>query len=145
VRCSTFGVSAATNKEICRRFFEDVVGNGNLALVDELVAPDVVSHSPFPGQHPGVAGVKETLGLFHEAFPDLAIEIKHLLADDDKVMGYFKVRGTQRGEIMGIAPTGRRVCYDEVVVLRLVAGRIVEHWAIADALALMQQLGAIPN
>jgi predicted ester cyclase len=136
-------MSAESNKEICRRFFNEVHNRHNLDVIDELVAADVVSHSPFPGQKPGVAGVKETMATFIGAFPDLSIQFTHLLAEGDKVMGYFTVSGTHRGELLGKPPTGRRVSYEEVIVLRVKSGKIVEHWAVADALSLMQGIGAI--
>jgi predicted ester cyclase len=138
-------MSAETNKEICRRFFDELHNKHNLRIIDQLVAGNVVSHSPFPGQKPGAAGLKETMEVFHAAFPDLSIQTIHLLAEGDKVVGYFTVSGTHRGEFMGEAPTGRKVSYEEVVVLRLKDDKIVEHWAVADALALMQGIGAIPQ
>jgi predicted ester cyclase len=67
----------------------------------------------------------------------------HLIAEADKVVAYFVVSGTHRGELMGKPATGRRVSYEEVIVLRLRDGKIVEHWAVADALSLMQGIGAI--
>jgi predicted ester cyclase len=136
---------AETNKEICRRFFEEVLNKGNFVVIDELVAPQVVSHSPFPGQKPGAIGVKETLMLFRKAFPDLSLTTVHLLAEADKVVGYFTVSGTHRGELMGRAPTGNKVAYEEVIVLRLESGKIVEHWAVADALSLMKGIGALSD
>ena len=136
-------MSIEGNKEICRRFFDQVHNKHNLHVIDELVAADVVSHSPFPGQKPGAAGVRETMATFLGAFPDLSIEMTHLIAEADKVVAHFTVSGTHRGELMGKQPTDRRVSYEEVIVLRLRDGRIVEHWAVADALSLMRGIGAI--
>jgi predicted ester cyclase len=138
-------VTPADNKATCARYFEEVFGKANFDIIDTLVAPDVVSHNPWPGQRPGAAGVKDTLMLFRRTFPDLAIEMVHMLADGDKVLAYIVVRGTHRGELMGVAPTGNKIEYEEAIVLRLANGKIVEHWAVADAMALMQQIGAIPS
>jgi predicted ester cyclase len=138
-------MSAERNQQICRRFFEEVLNQAHFEVIDEVVAPEVVSHSPWPGQRPGAEGLKDTMKLFRRVFPDLAIETVHLLAAQDKVMGYFRVSGTHQGEMMGIAPTGAKVSYEEAIVLRLQDGRIVEHWAVADALTLMRQIGAIPG
>jgi predicted ester cyclase len=60
-------------------------------------------------------------------------------------MGYFTVSGTQRGELLGIAPSGKKISYEEAIVLRLDDGKIVEHWAVAHALTMMRQIGAIPE
>ena len=138
-------MTPADNKATCTRYFDEVFRKGNLDIIDELVAPDVVSHNPWPGQRPGAAGLKDTMRLFRSAFPDLAIEMVHMLADDDKVLAYIVARGTHRGELMGTRPTGNQIEYEEAIVLRLENGTIAEHWAVADAMALMQQIGAIPS
>ena len=70
-------------------------------LVDELVAPDVVSHDPFPGQAPGLQGLKQTIAMFHEAFPDLHVEARVVVAGDDLVAAQFQVSGTHEGAFMG--------------------------------------------
>lgn len=133
--------SPGANKERYRRFYQGFVIGKDPAIVDELVAPDVLSHSPLPGQAPGAEGLKATMALFHAAFPDLAAEVIQLLAEADKVMGHFKVSGSHQGEFMGLAPTGKAFSYEEVVIVRFTAGRIVEHWAVADTQAMMQALG----
>jgi predicted ester cyclase len=104
----------------------------------------VVSHSPFPGQKPGAEGLKQAIASFREAFPDLQATAEDLIAEEDKVVGRFTVTGTQRGEFMDIAPTGKKITYDEIVIVRFKDGKIIEHWAVADALAMLQQLGVIP-
>jgi predicted ester cyclase len=134
-----------SNKRAFRRFYDEFVNKGTEAAADELLAPDLVSHSPFPGQPPGSAGVKETFARFRAAFPDLRARLEDVVAEGDRVVGRFTVGGTHKGEFMGQAPTGKRVSYEEMVILRFQDGRIVEHWAVADALALMQGIGALPS
>jgi steroid delta-isomerase-like uncharacterized protein len=133
------------NKSVCKRFFEELHNKGNLEIIYELVDPNVVSHDPFPGQAQGAQGLKETMKIFRTAFPDLRVEVNDTIAEGDKVMNKFTVTGTHKGEFMNMAPTGKKISYEEVVILRLENGKIVEHWAVADALALMQQIGAIPE
>jgi predicted ester cyclase len=137
-------MSPDTNKAAYRRFYEEFLSKGNLDVVDEVVDPNVVSHSPFPGQEPGAVGLKQAIARFREAFPDLQANAEDVIAAGDKVVGRFTVTGTHRGEFMDIAPTGKTITYDEIVIVRFKDGRIVEHWAVADALAMMQQLGVIP-
>jgi predicted ester cyclase len=105
----------------------------------------VVSHNPFPGQVPGIAGFVAALQAFRIAFPDLHATATHYIAEGDKVVGRFEVRGTHQGDFMGLAPTGRPIHYEEIAIVRLAGGRIIEHWAVADALAIMQQLGKSEN
>ncbi|MCD6024781.1 MAG: hypothetical protein K0Q91_1697 [Fibrobacteria bacterium] len=137
-------MSTESNKAAYRRFYEEFVNGGKESAADALLDERLVSHSPFPGQAPGPQGVKDTFALFRRAFPDLHAKLEDLLAEGDKVAGRFTVTGTHRGEFMGRAGTGNPVTYEEVVILRFENGRIVEHWAVADALALMQGIGAVP-
>jgi steroid delta-isomerase-like uncharacterized protein len=132
-----------TNKAICREFLDELHNKGNFDVIDKYVDTDVVSHDPFPGQAPGSAGVKQTMELFRSAFPDKQITFNDLIGEGDKVMIKVTVTGTHQGEFMGIPATGNKISYEEVLILRLQDGKIVEHWAVADALALMQQIGAI--
>lgn len=133
------------NKKVCHRFFQELHNNQNLEIIDALVDPNVISHDPFPGQAPGADGLKNTMRMFREAFPDLHIEISDMMAEDDRVMTRLRVSGTHRGVFLEAAPTYNAVTYDEIIVMRLANGKIVEHWAVADALSLMQGIGAVPQ
>jgi steroid delta-isomerase-like uncharacterized protein len=138
-------MSPAENKTIYRRFYDELLNKGNLDIVDELVDPNVVTHSPMPGQQPGAEGLKQAMASFREAFPDLNAKAEDMIAEGDKVVGRFVVTGSHQGEFMGLAPSGKTFTYDEIGIVRIQNGKIVEHWSVADALALMQQLGAIPE
>jgi predicted ester cyclase len=133
----------STNKEICERFFLELHNKNNYNIIDELVDPYVISHDPFPGQAPGAIGLKDTMRMFREAFPDLHVIIKDMLGEGDRVMTRLTVTGTHDGKFMGASPTHNEITYDEVIVLRIANGKIVEHWAVADALSLMQGIGAM--
>jgi predicted ester cyclase len=134
-----------TNKAIYRRLVDRLINAKDYGVIEDLVALDVHSHDPFPGMPPGAEGLRKTFEAFHAAFPDLHAQIEDLVAEGDKVVARLRARGTHRGEFMGQAPTGGRIDYAEMVVVRIADGRIVEHWAVADALALMQQIGALPQ
>jgi predicted ester cyclase len=135
--------SKETNRILYERFCEEVLVRGNLNTIDELVAPNVESHSGFPGQAPGREGFKAALAEFRAAFSDLSVSIRDILPSADKVVGYFTVTGVHRGELFGIPATGKAVSYDEIVIVRFSHGRIVEHWSVADTLQMMQTLGAV--
>ncbi|MBP2159953.1 MULTISPECIES: ester cyclase [Asticcacaulis] len=132
------------NKSIYRRFCEQAFNRHDYSVVDELVSPDVVSHDPLPGQPAGAEGLKQTLQVFHTAFPDLHADIEDLIAEDDKVMARVRVTGTHKGEFMGQKATGHALAYPEVVTVRIRDGRIVEHWSVADTAPLREAVGLVP-
>ncbi|HWU37535.1 MAG TPA: ester cyclase, partial [Candidatus Acidoferrum sp.] len=78
------------------------------------------------------------------AFPDFHNTIEELIAEGDKVVARLTYRGTHRGHLFGIVPTGRQVVYSGIAIFRIAGGKIVDGWVIGDTLALMQQLGAVP-
>jgi steroid delta-isomerase-like uncharacterized protein len=132
------------NKHLYRRWFEDVVSGGDLALADELLGPGYRLH--FPGM-PGPLDREAHKGLvmmFRSAFPDWVETVEDVIAEGDKVVIRVTGRGSHEGEFQGIPATGRQVTATGVGIGRIQDGRIVEAWAAYDALGLMQQLGAIP-
>ena len=136
-------MSAEENREIVRRFWR-VWEEGNLGLVDELVAPDYVNHSPgIPGQPEGPEGVKAVVSMFRAGMPDLGVVIEDVIAEGDKVVMRYRIEGTHEGELFGVPPTGRRVSIESITVERVSGGKIREHWRVTNTLDMMQQLGAI--
>ena len=128
-----------------RRFW-GVWEKGNIGLVDELVAPDYVNHSPgMPGQPEGPEGIKAVVSMFRAGMPDLRVLIEDVVAEGDKVVMRYRIEGTHEGELFGVPPTGRQVSIESITVERLSGGKIREHWRITDTLDMMQQLGAIPE
>ena len=85
------------------------------------------------------------MGMFFSAFPDLHSTIDQLIAEGDIVAGRMTTTGTHRGEFMGIPPTGKRVTFSEIHIVRIADGKAVEHWGNSDDLGMMQQLGVIPT
>jgi predicted ester cyclase len=137
-------VSVEENKALYRRWFEEVVTGGNLALADELLAPGYVLH--FPGL-PGPVdreGHKRLVTMFRVAFPDWRESVDDVIAEGDKVVIRVRGSGTHEGEFQGIPPSRARVTATGIGIGRLANGRIAEAWAAYDALGLMQQIGAVP-
>lgn len=137
--------TAEQNRAAYERFCREVLTRGQLEVIDELVADSVRSHSPFPGQAPGREGFKQAFAQFRSAFSDIRITTHNLVAGEDRVVGHFSVRAVQSGDFMGIPATGKAVSYDEMVIVRFEAGKIVEHWSVADTLAMMQTLGVVAD
>ncbi len=128
------------NKALMQRFIERVWNQGDLDVADEVFHPEATSPTA-PGLPPGGAGVKVIAGMFRKAFPDYHIEITHMVAEDDRVAARFWQSGTHQGDLMGIAPTGKKAAWSEIGILRIADGRVVESWYDVDMLGLMGQLG----
>lgn len=123
----------------------DAFNRGDEAAVDALFAAGYVDHDPArAGLPPGPAGVKAAWRQFRTAFPDAEVRISEVVAAGDKVAVRGSIHGTHRGELMGIPPTGQAVTVTLIDVNRIAEGQLVERWAEADMLGLLQQLGAIP-
>ena len=133
------------NKAIYRRIMEEVFGRGNIALADQLIAANYVEHETLPGLEPGLEGFKQMVTSFRAAFPDMRGTVEDMVAEGEKVVGRYTMRGTHRGEFMGMAPTGKQVTVTGIDILRFDRGKVVEHWGMADQMSMMQQLGAIPS
>lgn len=129
---------------VVRRFVEEFQTGHRIEVAESLLAADFVDRSPFGPLTPDRDGVFALFGMLFAAFPDLRAEIHDQIEEGDKVVTRKTFHGTHDGEFMGIAPTGRAVSWDVIDIVRVRQGEMVEHWNVVDAMALMQQLGAIP-
>jgi len=132
--------AAPDHKTIYLKFVDEVLNGGNFSIAAEFLAPDVKTHNGFPDQEPGLMGFISALKAFHGAFPDIRAKVTHAVAEGEMVVGRFEVTGTHRGPFLGMPATGRKVHYEEIAIVRLADGKIAEHWSVADALAILQQL-----
>jgi steroid delta-isomerase-like uncharacterized protein len=137
-------VSADTNKEIVRRLGVEP-WEGNLGVIDELVAPNYVGHDPAMPDQQGPEGIKEFITGYLAAFPDGRITIDDQFASGDLVATRWMGRGTQTGELMGIPPTGKQVTITGITISRVEKGKVVEEWTNWDMLGMLQQLGVVPQ
>ena len=134
------------NKFVIRRSFEELWNKGNLSLADELFAPNYAHHDPStPDVGRGPESEKKRATLYRTAFPDLQLTIEDIIAEGETVMARWSCRGTHKGDLSGIAPTGKQVTISGVSVARFTNGKMVEGWVNWDALGLMQQLGVVPE
>lgn len=128
---------------VVRHNTEAVQGGGDWDLFDELFADDFFDHTPQPGGARDKAGVLILYKRLREAFPDFTPEIHWQRADGDVVTTYKTYHGTHRGDFLGIAGTGTKVSFETVDAMRVVGGKITEHWGVANLYSVLQQLGAI--
>ena len=137
-------MSTEANKTSARRFYDEVFNKKNRAAIDEFIDPNQVDHAAPPGTPGGLAGAKQTIGMYLTAFPDLHFTVEDMIAEGDKLVARLTVRGTQQGAFMGIPPTGKHVTVTAIDISRMAGGKSVEHWIEMDTLGMMQQLGVIP-
>jgi steroid delta-isomerase-like uncharacterized protein len=133
------------NKAIMRRFYAEVVNAGNLDLIDELLTDDFVEHEEFPGITRDREGVKQFFAMFKGAFPDATFTAEQVLAEGDLVAARVTVRGTHLGEFMGVAATGKPIEVQAIDIVTFADGKGTAHWGVFDAMAMMEQLGAMPE
>jgi steroid delta-isomerase-like uncharacterized protein len=136
------------NKALCRRFCDAMNTNDPNIIsntIAELVEPHATIRTPVPLDVSGAEALKLVFLTLHRAYPDLHITIEDLIAENDKVVDRNSVVGTHRGEYMGVAPSGKRVMYQEIFVFRFANGRIAETWGVVDVLSQLRQIGAIPG
>ncbi len=133
------------NKLVVRRSFEELFTRGDLRVADEVFAPDYVGHDPtLPHDLHGPEEFKQFVRMYRSAFPDLTLTVEDQIAEGDLVVTRFTARGTHRGELMGIPPTGNCVAITGISIDRMRDGKSVESWTNYDVMTMMQQLGIIP-
>lgn len=133
--------SAQNNKSIIRNLLDEV-DRGNLAIVDECYAPSYTDHNPIaiPGLPTGLNGVKQAFRVLQSAFPDTSHVIEDIVAEGDKVVARISARGTHKGDLFGLAATGKGISMSSIAIYRMAGGKIVERWS-EQSTSIMQQLG----
>jgi predicted ester cyclase len=127
---------------IVRRLIEEGWNRGNLAVVDDCLAPGYTQEGPLEIVR-GPQGQKAMITKYRNAFPDCNLQIDEMFSTGDRVVVRLTYSGTHRGEFEGLAPTGRAVQGKGIDLLHMRDGRIVASFLQWDALGLMQQLGAV--
>lgn len=134
-------MSNKTNEQLIKRYFEEVWNNGDLDVLDEIIALDYVNNSPgTPNPLPGPAGLKPIVAGMRKAFPDLKYIIKNMVVSDSQVAVHTIMSGTHTGDLFGLAPTFKTVKINQMQIERIVDNKIVEHWRVTDELAMLRQL-----
>ncbi|MFJ9562089.1 ester cyclase [Streptomyces fuscichromogenes] len=124
--------------------FGEAVVAGDLDALDGIVATDSTDHDPAPGQGPGAGGYKAMFEELRTAFPDLHIEVEHLVATDDELAFAYVISGTHLGPLLGRPATGRKVRYRGMQISRFDGdGKLVERWGSSDELGMLRQLGLV--
>jgi steroid delta-isomerase-like uncharacterized protein len=134
------------NKTAVRRLFDELWNKGNLPVADELIAPTYTHHdASTPDVGRGPESEKKRVTHYRNAFPDMRLTIEDIIAEGETVIARWSCRGQHKGELNGIAPTGKQVAITGVTITRFAGGKMVEGFVNWDALGLMQQLGVVPE
>lgn len=133
------GVAPAT---VVGRYINECWNHGRIDLVDELVDPDFLDHLPFDEQMlDGIAGLKVLIESIRTGFDDMRINVEDMVAEDDRVVARFQLKGTHCGLCFGMLPSHRQVQIDGIAIFRVDHHQIIDQWCMIDRSRLMQQLG----
>lgn len=139
------GMLIEKNKEIAIRFYNDVLNNGALELLDDIMSGDFIDHNAGPGQLRGIGAFKDFLKRITTAFPDLQIKIEDVLADGNKVTARLSITGTQTGPLGTIPASNIKANWTGIDILEIENGKIISRWSERNLLGLMKQIGVIPD
>ena len=134
-------------KAVVWRFLEEIWHQGNLQVIDEIIASNYVRHTSHYREggrdvH-GREGARQSIATFRAAFPDVRFTVEDMLVAEDKVIVRWTCRGTHRGAFLGVSPTEKAVAFTGINIYRIANGQIVERWAEDDGISLYQQLGLL--
>ena len=136
-------MSENENKQLLRRYYEEVLMQGRLDVLETIARRDHIEHNPFPGHAQGLDGLLQRVNTLRSAF-NQQFTLEHVIAEGDKVAVMWTTRGTHVGEFVGMPATGRSFTIQGVDVHLLRDGRMAEHWDVVDMYSLLIQLGALP-
>lgn len=132
------------HKTVIRRYYDDVLNRGDLAVLDEIASDHYVENDPFPGQGNGRADLKTRVSTLRDAFSPCVFTIEDVVAEGDRVAVRWNSSGRHSGAFLGMPATNRDYTIAGIDIHRLDGGRMAEHWHVVDQLSQLQQLGMIP-
>lgn len=137
-------MSPDENKALVRRFYDAIWNRGDLTVIDELISEDFQhTNESHDGPFRGPKGLKGHIAETRQIFADTQITFVEQLAEGDRVVTRYVLRGIQTGAIGSLAPTRRPAECDCVSFIRIVNGLIVDEWGISDKLTILKQLGVL--
>jgi steroid delta-isomerase-like uncharacterized protein len=138
-------MSMKENKAIVRRFFEELLSADNFAVADEILSPDFRFYFAGNPTPMNLESYENFLVARRAALPDRRFVVEDMIAEGEKVSARFTMRGTHKGELQGIPPSGREVTVSGIDMICLSEGKMVEDRVEVDQLDMMQQLGVIAS
>ena len=135
----------ADYKALAQRWFTEVMNEGKLEVINEICSQDFVDHDPLPGTSPDFAGLKDFVTQVRSAFPDIETTAEDILVEGDRLAVRSTIRGTHKGDFMGIPASGKKVEVSNYDFVRFENDQAAEHWGTIDSAALMEQISATPT
>jgi len=132
------------DKATIRRIPLEVINEGRIDVIDDVLTGDYREHMPVPGFTPDREGLKGFLRAMRSAFPDIRYTVLREIAEGDTVVQYVSVTGTMRGDFAGMKATGKSATWTEMHIVHMRDGLAAEHWGIVDMLTMLQELGLVP-
>jgi len=132
------------NQSVLQDVFDKAFNQGILAAIDELVAPDGISHHLSWGLPANRMGLKQLIAMLRTAFPDLQCTIEDEIIEGNKIAAHWTMRGTHKGVFLGNAPTNKPILVQGMIYARIENNQIMENWTMIDQMGALQQLGLVP-
>jgi predicted ester cyclase len=140
------GGTPQQNAQVAKRIYEEVWSQGNLSVVNELVAADYgEQNNLFPGSPGGLEGYRQTVGALRAAFSDLSFTFDQVLVEGDRVALRLTTRGAHKGAFLGISPTNKQVSFGGMLFMRFENGKVAQGWSLFDLPGLLGQLSVGGN
>jgi steroid delta-isomerase-like uncharacterized protein len=136
----------AEGADLIQRFYDEVISQGDLGKIDELITDDVVDHEEgLPGQPEGKEGVVFFVNALRGAFSDIKATVGQTVESGDLASAQVTISGTHTGDWMGVPASGKSFEIEAIDMVRFEGSRCAEHWGVTDNMALMMQIGAVPE
>jgi steroid delta-isomerase-like uncharacterized protein len=130
---------------LIQEFYDEMLAKGNLDKLDDFVTDDVVDHEAIPGQPDGKEGVRFFVNLMRSAFSEIKATSDQAIESGDMACARTTITGKHTGEFMGVPASDKTFEIESIDIIRIEDGKCAEHWGVTDNMALMQQIGAIPE
>lgn len=140
-------MSVESNKQLVRRWYEEVLSAKNTALIPDLFSSSYTHHEEIvPGGWPrGTAGAEALAHTYHTASSDIHYTVEDQIVEGDRVVTRWTARGTHTGNFLNAPGSGRQYTITGISIERIDNGKIVETWSNWDLMGLMVQLGLAPT
>ena len=137
--------SEDNNKAIVRRFYDEVMGQGRVEVLDEIMVEDFVDHGEALFDSPrGRETLRQGIAGTHEILAGLHVELHEIIAEGDLVGVHGTMRCRHAGAFLGVNPTGHELSWQGLAIFRIENGRIAERWFNSDSITILRQLGLAP-
>jgi steroid delta-isomerase-like uncharacterized protein len=133
------------HKALAMRMYNEVISQGDLAALDDMIHDDFVEHEEMPGLPTDKSAPAAFVTMFRSAFPDLQASVEDILQDGDKLVVRARMSGTHKGEFMGMPPTDNKFDIQAIDIVEFRDDKVIAHWGVIDAAAMMGQLGVAPE